>query len=458
MPLKNLAEGQEIAEECVVSGQRKGRTGFEHTITDGIGEIALSSEENYRPGTELFVKGTVIEEDGALKLKPEFVQEREGAYEGILGRAEENAQVEVREPIADGLMEELAPRIELAARKLLAAKKTGRFCLLRFHSDADGIVGAISIDSVLKTRSFQQNSAIYRIHDAMQDMGVLRHEKKPLAILVDIGSGEESEEGLRLLKAGGAEVLLIDHHPPCERVEEYCSVFLSPWAVRKEESASTYPAGYLALEAARACGSSGLEPLAAVSCAGDRSEIMEVTGEDRDTALAIDFMATHPEFGNSLESYRNALENNETYASILVQAKEKLENVRHELKKRMKKRSGGKPAIYTVDLEGLGQKEFPGRGKLTTRAFDLVASEDPVVVIGAWQGGMSIRISAGAAEMGANANMVIEDLKKRMGELVLGGGGHGRAASLRVRREFTKEIVDEIVDILSQLHASQPQP
>ena len=457
MSLKNLAEGKEIEAECVVSSQRRNRGGFNYRVTDGKGDIEFFSKEEFRPGEGLFIVGTVVSEYGILRLKPKLVQRRDRVFEKVLQKAEENVQVEIKKPLADGLMEKLLPRIEKAARRLLAAKKTGRLCLLRFHNDADGIVGALAINSILNVKSFQQNSAIYRIKDAMMDLNLLRHESSPLAIFVDTGSGEESMEGLRLLKAGGAEILIIDHHPPSEEAEELCSVFLSPWAVSEKETASSYPAGYLAIEVARACGNEKPAELAGVACAGDKSKILETGEKEREKALVLDFMATYAEFRNKLEFYGEVFEKRELYSSILSQAREKLERVGEELKKRMKKKLDGPVIVYTVNLEDVSAREFPGKGKLTSQAFENVLPEGAVVVIGVWEGGASLRISGEAVKRGANANEIISSLKGTMGDFIISGGGHGRAASLRIKTGFTKEVVGEIIRIISQLQASQPQ-
>ena len=455
MGFRNLGEGKRVEAECVVSSAKKGRDYTIYSLTDGEGEIEMHSREFYRIGDAYFISGTVVSDRGFLVLKPEKMEKRPEAYAAVLRKADGNAKVEKEKLLADGLMEKLRERIERVAKKLLAAKKLGRFVLLKFHNDADGVAGALALIKIIgNAQTHQQNSALYRVTDAMRDVNVIRYERSPLVVIVDCGSGAESREGLEILKAGGAEIILIDHHPPEKDVERFCSAFLSPWAVSDEEEASTYPAGYLACEVARACGAKDVEHLAKIACAGDKSGIMPISDEDREKALVIDYMATYAEFGNRLEFYEHAMGEKELYASILFQARERMERVKEEVGRMMKKRIEGPIAVYTVDFEKVSAREFPGKGKLTSRAFELVMHEGAVVVLGFWEGGISFRITEDAVLLGTNASRIIEAVKAKMGSFIEGGGGHGRAASLKIRRGYTKEVLEEVI---AQLQASQPQ-
>lgn len=453
MGFRNLGEGKRVEAECVVSSSRRRRDGTSYMLTDGESEVEMRSREFYKRGTPLFVSGTIASEGGFFILKPDKVEPVQGAYARVLEKAEECAVPKKEKFMVDGLMESLRPRVDAVARKLIAAKKTGRFVLLKFHNDADGVAGALALTRVLRAETRQQNSALYRVADGMRDVNVIRYERSPLVVFVDCGSGEESREGLQLLRAGGAEIVVIDHHPPFEGVEGMCSAFLSPWAVSEEESASTYPAGYLCVEVARGCGANGTEHLAKIACAGDKSGIMPIADEDREKALVIDYMATYAEFGNRLEFYEHALGDRELYSSILFQAKERMERVKEEVGRMMKKKLEGPVAVYTADFDKVGSREFPGKGKLTSRAFELVMHDGPVVVLGVWEGGISFRVNEEAAIMGVNATKIISAAKGKMGDFIESGGGHGRAASLRIKKGFTKEVLEEVIN---QLQASQP--
>jgi RecJ-like exonuclease len=442
MVFRNLQEGAKIeGAGCIVSRRRKGRGGFSYTITDGEGELEFESHSFFEYGQELLASGSLYNDGGFMKLKVSSLEKTSGIYEGILSRVEANAKLEEAPFLVDGIMEKLKPDIELCARKLLGAKKLGRHILLRFHNDADGISGALALTKVVRAYTSQQNSANYTPFDAMRDIGNLQGERKPLVILLDFGCGIESVEGLKLIKASGAEVMVIDHHPNEGKAGENSHVFLSPWKVDSSESASSYTAGYLAVEVARMCGEDA-SSLAPIACAGDKSSILRVEEKDREVALVLDYMATYSGFGNKLDFYKNALENKELYASVLVQAREALDRVTGDIRANMKKKVDGPVSVYVIDTEKVKSREFPGKGKITTRGFELVT--EPAVVLGIWKKGLSFRINGGAIELGIRADSIISELRSEMGDFIEGGGGHARAASLRIREGFVDSVVEKI--------------
>ncbi len=447
MSFRNLGEGNEITNaECIISKRMRSRGGSIYKITDGEGELEFESHSHFDVGQGLLVSGKVYNDRGFMKLRVDSLEKNEGIYPQILEKIEAGVQVkEVPFLVSGEIPDKLKEKILLCAKKLLAAKKLGRHIILRFHNDADGISGALALTKIVRAYTSQQNSANYSVYDAMRDIGNLQGEKNPLVILLDFGCGVESAEGLKILKASGAEVMIIDHHPNEGKAEENSHLFLSPWAVSESENASSYVAGYLAVEVARACGVPNVEYLAPIACAGDKSSILPVEEKDKEVAIVIDYMATYSGFGNKLDFYKNALENKELYASVLVQARESMDRITDDVKANMKKRLDGPVSVYTVDADRIKSKEFPGKGKITTRGFELVG-EAPAVVLGVWKNGLSFRINDGAIEKGVHANEIIASLKEEMADFITGGGGHARAASLKIREGFVGSVVDKIIE------------
>ncbi|MFP3950122.1 MAG: DHH family phosphoesterase [Candidatus Micrarchaeia archaeon] len=451
MSFKKASEGDILTDaECIIS--RKIRSGGRsiYKITDGEGELEFESGSYFPVGQGLKVSGRIYKDRGFLKINVASLQKADGLYSRILQKIENGVKTKDVPFLASGeTMEKLRDGIHACARKLLTAKKTRRFCLLRFHNDADGISGALALTKVIDAYTSQQNSATYSVFDAMRDINTLQGEEHPLAILLDFGCGGESREGLELLKASGAEVMVIDHHPDTGKAEDNADIFLNPWVINNSESASSYTAGYLAVEIARACGEPEAESLAPVACAGDKSTIIEISEKDVERALVMDYMATYAGFKNKLEFYRNALENPDLYSSVLIQAKEALEKITEDVKAGMKKRLDGPVCVYTVDTERVKSREFPGKGKITTRCFELVGKR-PAVVLGFWNRGLSFRINDGAVSRGVVADGMIESLKEEMGDFVLGGGGHARAASIRIRGGFVDSVMEKIIEMVKE--------
>jgi len=130
----------------------------------------------------------------------------------------------------------LKPKIEQLAAVLQKAKTENRFVLVRFHHDADGISATFALSEVLRFFAQQQNSAVYTVKDAIRDLSVVAHEEKPLITLLDFGMNAESAEGLNLIKAGGIELIVIDHHPPSKEAMGIPDFYLTPWEFSNENS------------------------------------------------------------------------------------------------------------------------------------------------------------------------------------------------------------------------------
>ena len=130
----------------------------------------------------------------------------------------EIAELKYEPLISDKITKKLKPKIQQLAEKLTEASMNRRYIMLRFHGDADGISGALALSEVLKCYAYQQNAAVYSVRDAIRDLSNLTNEDNPLAVFLDFGMNKESEEGLGLLKAAGVELVLIDNHPPSEKI------------------------------------------------------------------------------------------------------------------------------------------------------------------------------------------------------------------------------------------------
>jgi len=353
--------------------------------------------------------------------------------------------------VKDGMTEKLAPKIKRLAALLSEAKAKNRFILLRFHHDADGISGAFALMGVLRFQPYQQNAAVYSVKDAIRDLSNIQHEDKPLVILLDFGMNQESEEGLGLLRAGGAEVIVIDHHPPSASAMGRADFFLTPWEFSGDESASRYVAGYLAAEVARACGSDA-KAYAKIACAGDKSGILELDDEDRKKALVLDYLAAHSGFGNNLRFYRNVLSNPELFDSMFRQADEKINEAADKAMRAMKERKQGDVSVYLVGLEKVVRKgEFPNRSKVTTRVFDRLKENTPgpLVVLGIGERTIIMRLDQAAADRGLGADKLAKKMLETMRDFTESGGGHAKAGAIRVKEGFANAVVDEIVKLVA---------
>jgi len=422
-------------------------------LSDGKEEYSIQSGE-YVPGQILYVKGSITD-IGRMTVVPKEIkevepQEEKKIFEKIEQSAIEKVSLKDAAPICnDEVAQKLKGRIEEVARKLLAASKLGRFILLRFHHDADGIGGAIALTEFLRCRTQQQNSAIYSARDAVRDLGVLHNEARPIVILLDFGSSKESGEGIQLLSAAGIEVIIIDHHPPDKEHLKAADIVLSPWQVLEEERASRYVAGYLASEIANICGVDAAK-LAKSSCAGDKSEILEISDEDKKRALVLDYLAANASYGNNLEFYKSALQKEDLFRSLYQQADDKITSAANTLLGGAKPKEVNGIQVYVFDLDRVViPKEFPNRSKVATRLFETLSKEEgAVLVLGYGERTVIMRAGSGAIEKGADLAKLCSRIREDMKDFVPGGGGHSRAAALWVKEGYAKTAIEALISML----------
>ncbi len=417
----------------------------EYTLIDGKNRYLFQSEIEIPQGTLVDVQGEINGE----RINPAVVvmlegKEADDAYQKITDNIEINA--DSPSLLNDEVTEKLWPQLKETAKKLVCARKLGRMVLLRFHGDADGVCGAFAINDIVRCKSYQQNAVVYSVRDALRDISGIGQETRPLVILLDFGSSDQSLDGLKLLEAAGIEYLIIDHHPPGEEVVKRA---ITPFLVT--ENGSRYCAGYLASEIAVACGMDREKAmdLAATACSGDKSRIIEHGEKEVKKAMVLDFLAAHTSFGNNLEFYKNVMDKDELFYSISNQAEEAIDEATQKV--RIKEIKEGEVRIVHFALENIVKKgEWPPAGKITTRIFEEKMNDGPVVVIGYNERTLILRLNEDAEKMGLGANLLAEEMQKSMGDFVEGGGGHIRAGAIRVRQGFAKEVLSQLIEKIKE--------
>jgi len=444
--MTTLSQGQRINLEGIVT--RIMRSAYE--INDGSLSYNIATSERLSLGDVVkivgIVEGDVINTQ-SITILP--IAEAKQRSDEIKKKMLENIKVnDIELLVNDEVTQALKPEFMEMAKYLLLAQKLNRSILLRFHSDADGISAAFAITKFLRCKAEQQNAAIYNTRDAIRDLNNLNYQYAPLAVFVDFGASQESIEALKLLHSAGVEIIIIDHHPPVDEVTGL-GILLSPWQVHDDPASSQYPAGYLACEIARAAGIEGIDYLAKISCAGDKSKIIEIDEIDKDKALVLDFLAIYSGYGNNLDFYRNAIENNDLFKSVLQQAKDKMKNIYETAIKLMKKHNAGELALYVVELDNIiKEQEFPSRGKIVTMISETLGNERPIIILGYGKKTIVIRLNQLAADAGYSAEQLISELKVSMKDFIESGGGHTKAAAIRTQEGYAKSVCDALVELI----------
>ena len=449
--MMGFSEGSKAEVKGIIAYSRQSAGERKYILKEGDATFSFKSRDYFENGEAVSVSGTV-ESLADFSIKPEKITVLEGKEaEKVYSEVEQKLMDKVE--LNDALLFEnpastvLTEKIKELARKFIAAKELNRYILLRFHGDADGISGALALKNILRFRAYQQNSAVYSPRDAVNDLGNLHHENKPLVVLLDFGTNAQSIGGLKLLKAGNLEVICIDHHPLHADVESNVNALLSPWTVEGLEEQSKYTAGYLASEIANMCGAENCGRFAKIACAGDKSDVAEPDDKDRKTALVLDYLGAHTSFGNNLEFYADVLKKEELYSSIYSQAHEKINEALERALPKVKKSEKNGIIVYTMQLDGIIEpKEFPNRSKVTTAVFEHFKSDSPMVVIGYGKRTIILRGNDAFIERGNSFSEIIGNISSTMKDFVMSGGGHAKAAAVRVEEGYEKSTIDRITE------------
>ncbi len=167
------------------------------------------------------------------------------------------------------ILQKLKPEIEKCIEHIQKAINAKQPIFIRHHADADGYTAGIAIERALLPlislkhrrerdvhyffQRFPSLTPYYSYEDATRDVqNFLRNSeqfemKSPLILLLDIGAGSESAPALNLVKAYGASVVMIDHHPQHEQAIHAADFSLNPHTVTPHYECS---AGMLCAEIA----------------------------------------------------------------------------------------------------------------------------------------------------------------------------------------------------------------
>ncbi|MFH1521143.1 MAG: DHH family phosphoesterase [Candidatus Micrarchaeota archaeon] len=422
----------------------------EYTITDGKIEQFVKSDEPLTHGACVKIEGE-LDNNGTIIAKKVHVLNEEKTT-AIYGKIRDNVTAtlnisNIPTLVNDEITKKIWPQLREIAIELNIATKLGRSVLLRFHGDADGVCGAFAITNIIYCKAFQQNSAMYGVKDAFRDISTIGQENKPLIILLDFGSSDGCKEALELITAAGIEYIVVDHHPYQNQGNKK---IVNPFAFG--ENVSKYTAGYLACEIAIACGFSveKARGLAKIACSGDKSDILQSDENDAKKAMVLDFLTNHVSFGNNLDFYKKVMDNQELFTSIVQQANDSIEEAAGKALAGAKRINENGVEICVFPLENIVRKgEWPSSSKITTRVFDKLRTELPLMCIGYTEYSIIMRINDAGVTKGLNANILAENMKKTMGDFIKGGGGHPKAGAISVRPAFVKDVLSELQKLIT---------
>ncbi len=320
----------------------------------------------------------------------------------------------------------------------------------RFHNDPDGATSGILLKNALLEfakeknpfyeakwiSSKQADSAIFEMKNVHDDVETAKDFcKKPVLSLVDHGANTESVHALEEAHKNGFKIMIIDHHPYAQEAKSLSQAFVS---AREFGGGSIHCGGLLSYEFALALSGKADKKLAEIAMEGDKSTFFK--GHLHET-LALDYLVTK---GKDLKKYEKVLADKhlvELNYLKATQAIKKAGEIAHENTTHV---IAGRGKINLVYLKPLHKLTYPPKGTSVQEVHKHFEGKDyPVVTIGYDDERCIFRVNSYAT---FKANETIGKIRKEFGSATPSGGGHEKAASMRMQIPRSKEILERVVE------------
>ncbi len=370
----------------------------------------------------------------------------------------------------DSVTEKMRKEMFSAAERVIRSLASGSPIVLRFHNDGDGSSGAIAffnaIASIQEGFSGRLVSVSYRINKSISySQSSLWSDKlffnsfesaeKPLVIIIDFGTSEQSYEAIDSLK--DIDIVWIDHHPiPSDFPLSKIQIYISPWLHGGD---SNQTAGAVACVLASILAKMPeeklkyLAELSHISLVSDHSEFAPKEQEAVEKALVLDHITSKKlRYNDSSEpsltpkSMDEVLKDELKWKEVFKRAREQLdEAIKTGIKHAKHYKSALGFKIVELDfghVSALDYSILPGRysSKLHDEIHDLL-KEDVVLVVH-YANNISIRLDK---RISKSVNLLeLIDRMKESDPYVLNGGGHMEAASIKVENGYLEKALDAL--------------
>ncbi len=355
----------------------------------------------------------------------------------------------VREPgalVDSPVIHALSGTFKNAAMMVQAAVAQLQPILVRFDDDADGITSALYLHALVehcvhakklpypKTffRAFQSEAPIFeKKHLQHLEQEAADFAKKPLIVLLDHGGNPESVPALELAKKAGFSLLLVDHHPPDKRAIALFDLAVHPALAGGASAENT---GLLMYHVANAAFDAPAD-WAFFAMQGDRSPYAKK--EFFKEPVVLDYAALKNE---PLKKYAALLADKNKVDLLYLRCQRLRENAVKDAEKKRRMARFGDVDVQWLDISYV-DFDYPPRGGVVQGLHEKFENQGPLVTVGFDSERVIFRANAGAEQNGFAANAWIADLKKKP-NVVGSGGGHARAASMRVKPGKSRLALD----------------
>jgi len=359
----------------------------------------------------------------------------------------------------------LNPFFARAASEIAESILTLTPIIIRFHDDADGIASVLELQYAVFSFASSKNipfnksffstnadSYFYEESFLHSDLEWAQSfpEKKPLLVLADHASNEESTLVLEQARSN-FKTIVIDHHPPALDFSKHVDLFVSPFSFGESVEKSDYNSGYLAFEVARRFASANqLENLELLAFASMHADHSRFAPRDRGVkeALALEFLSSGK---IDLQKISKIFFDASKRDFIFKKATARLNQMRDSARKATRLIEVGRFLVQVVKLSSFVKKGvFPQKSKCVNVLHDEVEAKygKPLVTVGFTEDSASFRVSESAHALGFKANEFIALLQREMPHAIESGGGHDRASAMRFKKEFSSRVAERTVEEL----------
>ncbi len=251
-----------MARKGIIVSSRRAENGTEYVIFDG--------EQFHRRTYSSFVRGKGVEfdEKGVYPSDSAWKTVHDRFISGL------KADLEIPEDLAF-----LRGNFEVLWKELAFLKVVGARPAVFFDGDADGIISALLLEEVLGP--FRDYREVRPVSHRTLAEGGFEPVNAPLVLLLDLGSDWNDAPGVCLLNRS-APTFVVDHHH-AER-KHNCGVMINPALDRPE--LSRYNTAYLVSLIVQNWVKK--DEWVRIAAAGDRSDVVDWSKEDRKMALALE--------------------------------------------------------------------------------------------------------------------------------------------------------------------------
>ena len=403
---------------------------------------------------EIVGEATVGEIDKSIGRLPDMIHVRENV-EKMVEKYVKDA------PYSDGVLK-IAKDVEKAAGAFAAAYMSGAEIIVRFHNDCDGASGAISIYRALAKVAGEfvvgrpsvlwvmQRGIEYDRESAYSDILEFRNHKSavdPLLLITDFGTTPGSEDQINNPERRHSMIML-DHHPPYpgfprRRILHY----LNPWDYGMD---SSFTAGLLSSLFAEALAPIDTADMINASLIGDFSEFANRSdAEGQKLSIVLDYLTSVAgRIGSGIDRLTPG------YAESIIKDRERLDSIYYSASgtlnelldmgiERVKKLRGKFADVFVLDFSELPKSEsgYPLPGRYSSRLQEKLEAINGIRTILVLHYGsyITIRLPRKISKEVALLDKINSILKSS--EYAESGGGHNEAASIKVDKKRSGEVL-----------------